>query len=107
MAKSFRKLVGNMPPQRRAKIDALTQELLSNIPLQELQRARELTQQQMASTLNLNQAEVTKIEAETDLYLSTFKRFIAAMGGELQVIAHFPHGKVTIHDFQHLETSEK
>jgi DNA-binding XRE family transcriptional regulator len=107
MAKPFRKLVDNMPPERRAKIDVLTQELLSNMPLQEVQRARELTQEQMASTLNLNQNEVAKIEAETDLYLSTFKRFIAAMGGKLEVIIQFPHGNVTIQDFQHLETSEK
>lgn len=106
MAKSFRKLVDNMPAERRAKIDELTQELLSNIPLKEVQRARELTQQQVASTLHLNQEEVAKIEAETDLYLSTFKRFIEAMGGELEMIAHFPHGNVPIHDFQHLKTSE-
>lgn len=107
MAKSFRKLVDNMPPKRQAKIDTLTQELLSNMPLQGLQQARELTQQQMASTLNLNQDEVAKIEQETDLYISTFRRFITAMGGELQVIVHFPHGNVMIQDFQHLEAGKK
>lgn len=107
MAKPFRELVDNMPQERRAKIDTLTQELLLNIPLKEVQRARVLTQKQVASTLHLNQKEVAKIEAETDLYFSTFKRFIEAMGGELHMIAHFPNGNVTIHDFQHLETSEK
>lgn len=105
MAKSFKTLVDKMPVERRAKIHALTQELLSEIPLHDLQQAHELTQQQMASDLNLNKEEIAKIEWETDLYISTFKRFITAMGGELQLVVHFPHGNVTIKDFQHIEKS--
>ena len=106
MAKSFRNLIDNMPVERQAKVDILTQELLSKIPLQEVQRARELTQQQVASTLHLNKEDVAKIEVETDLYLSTFKRFIEAMGGELELVVHLPHGNVLIHDFQDLIRSE-
>lgn len=96
-----------MPPERRAKIDALTHELLAKMPLQELLRARELAQQQVASTLHLDQAEVEKIEGNMDLYLSTLRRFIVAMGGELQVIASFPNGDVAIQEFQRLETSQQ
>ena len=103
MAKSFKKLVEQMAPERRAKINQMTQELLATIPLQELQRARELTQQQMASTLHVDQNEVAKIEAEADLYVGTLKRFIAALGGELEVIARFPQGNITIDEFRQLE----
>jgi hypothetical protein len=107
MAKSFKALMNNMPAERRSKIHALTRELLSEIPLHDLQHAHELTQQQMASDLNLDQEEIERIEWETDLYISTFKRFITAMGGELQLVVNFPHGHIAIKDFQHIERSKQ
>ena len=107
MAKAFRELMAKMPEGRREHIAALTQELLANLPREELRRARELTQQQVASTLRLSPSEINEIEGETDLYLSTFRRFIQAMGGDLEVVAHFPDGNITIDTFQHLTVMNK
>ncbi len=107
MAKAFNELINNMPQERRERISALTQELLANMPIDELRRARELTQQQVASTLHLNLAEISEIEGETDLYLSTFRRFMQAMGGDLEVIAHFPDKQITIDAFQQFAVSDK
>jgi transcriptional regulator with XRE-family HTH domain len=50
--------------------------------IDELRKAMTLTQQQMAETLQMSQAAVSKIERQTDMYVSTLRRFVAAMGEE-------------------------
>jgi hypothetical protein len=36
------------------------------------------------------------MEHQTDMYIGTLSRFIAAMGSRLEIIAHFLHGNVII-----------
>lgn len=60
--------------------------------LRELRRARELTQVQLATTLAVSQAQVSRVEAQTDLYLSTLRSYVEALGGELQLRVVFPDG---------------
>ena len=62
--------------------------------LGDLRRARQLTQDTLAQSLGMSQSEVSKVERRTDLYVSTLRRYIEAMGGELQIIARFPNGEV-------------
>jgi len=64
--------------------------------LGELRRARQLTQETLAETLGMSQSEVSKVERRTDLYVSTLRRYIEAMGGELQIFARFPNGEVEV-----------
>ena len=96
MAKAFRDLVRNMPTSRQKKIRQRTQKLLRDITLQELRQALELTQTELAQTLDINQAAVSKMENQSDMYISTLRRFVEAMGGSLEVIAKFPGGEVSI-----------
>ncbi len=72
----------------------MTAKLLEEMPLQELRQALDLTQKEVAQSLKIEQAAVSKMEKQTDMYLSTLRRFIAAMGGELEIIAHFPEDTV-------------
>jgi hypothetical protein len=51
-----------------------------------------MTQDQLAATLEIAQGDVSKIEHRTDIYLSTLRRYIEAMGGELKIVASFPDG---------------
>ncbi len=53
----------------------------------------------MAKALNINQAAVSKMERRTDVYISTLRNYIRAMGGELEIIATFPDGQVKIENF--------
>lgn len=55
-----------------------------------------LTQNQLAAALQVSQAQVSRIENQADLYLSTLRSYIAAMGGELQLRAVFPDGQAAI-----------
>jgi transcriptional regulator with XRE-family HTH domain len=99
MAKKFSELRARMSPKARAQSEAMTAKLLKEMPLQELRQALDLTQQQVAETLKIEQAAVSKMEKQTDMYLSTLRRFIAAMGGRLEIVARFPEGTVQITQF--------
>ena len=65
----------------------------------ELRTARELTQERLAETLGIKQATVSKIERQSDMYVSTLTKFIEAMGGTLEIRACFPEGSVRIKQF--------
>ena len=58
--------------------------------LQELRRARELTQVRMAKSLGVAQKQISEIEKRTDMHISTLRRSIEAMGGKLSLVAEFP-----------------
>jgi transcriptional regulator with XRE-family HTH domain len=107
MATNFRKVRESMAPERQERIRKRTEELLAELPLQELRQARALSQQELAEVLGLNQATISKLERRTDMYLSSLRRFVEAMGGELEISANFPEGKVRIQLFEELEDREK
>ena len=96
MAKKFRNLRKNMSQERREKIKKMTKDMLAEMPMHELRRARRLSQEQLADVLDIKQGSVSKLERRTDLYISTLRRYIEAMGGELTLQARFPEGSVTI-----------
>lgn len=103
MTTSFRTIRGNMSPERQERIRKRTHELLGELPLQELRQARALSQEELADVLGLNQATISKLERRTDMYLSSLRRFVEAMGGELEITANFPEGRVRIQLFEDLE----
>jgi transcriptional regulator with XRE-family HTH domain len=70
--------------------------------LNELRRARQMTQTKLAETLGVNQGEVSKIEHRTDLYLSTLSEHVEALGGRLEIRALFPDSEVRITQFESL-----
>ena len=107
MAKPFRNLVEKMSPRSRERIEQRTGALAREMALRELRQAKELTQQQIAGTLQMNQAAVSKLEHQSDMYISTLRRFLSAMGGELRIVASFPEGEVTIKQFGDLRSGMK
>jgi len=102
MARNFKELEAKMSPESRARSDARAKELLANLALDELRAARELTQVSLARILNVSQSEVSKIENRADMYVSTLARYIEAMGGQLEICAIFPDGRVRINQFEEL-----
>lgn len=102
MAKKFSELRAKMSPASRARSNALAKMMLDEMPLHELRQARGLSQQQLAETLDVQQPAIAKLERRTDMYLSTLRSHIEAMGGELEIIARFPEGAVKIKNFSDL-----
>ncbi len=103
MAKSFRLLREAMPAQSQQRIHKKVQESLSKLPLAEVRKARSLTQEQLAEKLAIKQASVSKMESQTDMYISTMRKYIEAMGGELEIIANFPDGSIQVERFETLK----
>ena len=67
--------------------------------LNQLREARQLTQVNLAETLQINQGAVSMMEKRTDMYVSTLRNYIEAMGGELKITAEFPDGSIQIEQF--------
>jgi len=100
MAKNFNELRKRMSPEALARSEERVKKMLAEMPLDELREARRLTQEQLAEQLGVGQAEVSRIERRTDMYVSTLERMVEAMGGELQIRAVFPDGTVVIRRFR-------
>lgn len=106
MANKFEALLGEMGVERQARVRARTEELLAALPLGDLRKARSLSQEELGDILDVNQATVSKMERRTDMYVSTMRRFIRAMGGELEIRARFPDGVVEIDQFGAIPITE-
>ncbi len=102
MAKTFAELTKDFSPERRARIEARKDELREEMELSELRKALALTQSTLAEALGVGQAEVSKIEQRTDVFVGTLRRFVQAMGGELEINAVFADHKVAITNFSGL-----
>ena len=96
---SFAKLRAGMTPAQRKAVADKVAALSADMSLAELRQARQLTQQMLSGTLQVGQAAVAKMEKRTDMYVGNLRRFVEAMGGELDVIARFPEGSVKINNF--------
>ena len=103
MAKSFKALKESMSAERQQEIANGAKKLMEAMPLYELRQARLLSQEQLAQILNIRQPNVSKIEKRADMYISTLRSFIKAMGGELEIVARFPEGDVKITQFVDIE----
>jgi transcriptional regulator with XRE-family HTH domain len=90
----FSELVADFDPETRARVDARVRETVARLRLADIREAIGQTQLVMAAKLKLGQASVSKIESATDMYLSTLRRYIEALGGELVISAKFPEGTV-------------
>ncbi|WP_428624006.1 XRE family transcriptional regulator [Sedimenticola sp.] len=106
MTKKFRDLRQSMSPAAQARSHKKAEAMLADLPLAELRQARHLSQEQLAEMLNVKQPAVAKLEKRADMYISTLRRFIEAMGGELEIRAHFPDGDVKINQFEDLEAKQ-
>ncbi len=102
MAKKFADLRAKMTHEAQARAAAKATEMLAEMPLNELRQARGLSQKMLAEVLHVQQPSIAKIEKRTDMYISTLRSHIQAMGGELEVIARFPDGVVRINNFSEL-----
>ncbi len=101
MANKFSRLRQQMSPEAKEQAQKKTQEMMA---LHELRQARGLTQNMLAEMLHVNQPSVAKMEKRTDMYISTLRSHIQAMGGELDIIARFPDGStVNLSNFSELD----
>ena len=107
MSKPFTTLLEKMPVARRKKIAAQTSKLKQEMALCELRQALDLTQTQLAESLNMKQAAISKFERQSDIYISTLRNILTAMGADLKIIASFPEGDVAINQFDEIRSEAR
>ncbi len=100
MAKNFKKLQAKMSRESRARSEAKAEEMAREMALDELREALKLTQESLAESLHVNQAAISKVERRADMLISTLRKIIEAMGGELEIRAILPTGVVRIKQFE-------
>ena len=105
MAKSFKKLRDEMSPEARASADRRVRETLVEMTLQELRKkVSGKTQVELAELLEVTQGAISQLEGRDDILLSRLAKYVRALGGDLELIAHFPDADVRITQFD--ETDE-
>jgi DNA-binding XRE family transcriptional regulator len=99
----FARLREKMTPAQRKTANERAASLRAEMTLAELRQARKLTQETLAGTLNVGQEAIAKMEKRADMYVSSLRRYVGAMGGELEIVARFPDGRaVTVTNFSDL-----
>jgi len=104
--RKFSELVDAMPPERQARVDRMAETMRMEMDLTQLRMARQLSQAALGEILHVEQPAIAKIEKRADMYVSTLRRFIEAMGGELEITARFPDHDVVIKTFRDLGERE-
>jgi len=91
LAKTLSEVMKRLPRERRERIEAETaQEAARIMSLRDVRKAFHKSQEELAKTLDMEQESVSRIERRADLLLSTLRKYVAAMGGDLKLIAEFP-----------------
>lgn len=106
MARKYSDLRARMRPEARAVAQERAVEMLLATPLGELRRAMEMTQEEIAAILGTTQANVSQMERRSDMYLSTLRQYVEALGGELEITARFPGGKLRLLQLSDVEEVE-
>jgi predicted XRE-type DNA-binding protein len=83
-------------PVRRARVDEVKHAMREVMALAELREQRQVTQRELAEALEVTQSNVSRVEHEDDLYLSTLRGYVEALGGQLQLRAVFDDGAVDL-----------
>jgi transcriptional regulator with XRE-family HTH domain len=91
MSSNVNEIIRKLGSAQRKKVDARAAELIAEeMTLQELRRARKLTQVSVAKALGITQDSVSRLEKRSDILLSTLRKTVQVMGGKLSLVAEFP-----------------
>ena len=107
MAHNWSDIRRTLSPEQEEETRQYVRSVVEAVTLNQLREARMLTQANLASILGINQGSVSKMEKRTDMYVSTLRSFIQAMGGQLQIKAVFPEGEVQIDQFENVVAPSK
>ncbi len=103
--KSWKDIKHKSTPEQRDRARA---ELNEELSLHELRKARSMTQTNLAGALEMTQPGISRIERQTDLYVSTLRSYVEALGGELELRAWFPDaGEVKLISIDQLDRTDE
>lgn len=86
---------GKSPERIRAVRERVDAELAA-MSLREVREAAGMTQTEAAEAAEMTQSELSKIERRDDLKISTVRRYVEALGGQLEVTAVVGNKRITL-----------
>src|ERR1700730_11692661 len=91
MGRNLNQIIADLPADRQARIDARYREMKDEVEgLRELRQVAGKAQADIATALNIKQPSVSKIEKQADMYLSTLRSYVEAVGGNLEIVVRLP-----------------
>ena len=91
LGRTLDEIIADMPPESRTRIAERTAQLNAEVEgLKALRKLAQRSQEQIAQSLGVTQPAIVKMERQTDLYLSTLRRFVEAAGGTLELRIDLP-----------------
>jgi ribosome-binding protein aMBF1 (putative translation factor) len=106
MARKYAELRAQLSPEARARSEQATKDMIAEMALSELRRAMGFSQEGLATVMNVKQPSIAKLEQRTDMYVSSLRDHIHALGGELVLIARFADRDVKISSVSGPSTSK-
>lgn len=109
MTVSLKAMMDKLPPDRRKAVEKRAAALVAQeMELRKLREAFALTQEKVAKAMHVGQETISRIEGQRkDLRLSTLRKYIAALGGDLELVARFPDRSVTLLDLTTMKAPSK
>lgn len=93
MTRNLDELLKELPPERKAHIEELTQQMTLESQLYQLRERLHLTQSELAKQMGISQPTVAALEKRgKDLKLMTLKRYVEALGGKINIHVELPDG---------------
>lgn len=93
----LRKRARARDPEWDANVAERVRAIEDVLALAQLRQSRHVTQVQLAETLGISQGNVSRLEARSDVYLSTLRSYVEALGGRLEIAAVFDDERVAVH----------
>lgn len=91
MSVNVNEVIQKLNPAERKKVEGRAAEIIAEeMSLRDLRKARKLTQARVAKTLGITQDSVSRLEKRSDLLISTLRKTVKAMGGDVRIVAEFP-----------------
>jgi len=91
MGRTLDQIIAELPPDRRDRVETRYRELRREVEgLRELRQIAGKAQAEIATALNIKQPSVSKIEKQVDMYLSTLRGYVEAIGGQLELTVKLP-----------------
>jgi len=95
MGRTLNQVISELPPARQQRIERRYRELKQEVEsLRQLREIAGKAQADVATALKIKQPSVSKIEKQADMYLSTLRGYVEAVGGELELIVKLPRRPV-------------
>lgn len=107
MTKPFRDLRKKLSPDAQRRARKKTANMMSKMALHELRQARNFSQEKLAKLLDKKQGSVSRLEKQADMYISTLRHYIEAMGGKLDIVARFSDVEIQVDQFERIEDKKR